>query len=256
MAESAENRIGFEDIFKDDIFTPVRQAGEALAKVLDEIEKRLKELQKQTIAAARGAEQNANGMRQVAKAVAEVKANSDALAKIEQQRIKLEEKLKALESDVAKEAEKLKFRIRDLTAEYKRRAAAETAAERAAQAMELANNRLEASYADLSNALNDLRERYKDLVVQGKANTEEAAKLRDAIVKLDRELKEIDFSVGQFQRNVGNYAQSFKEALTDFFPWGRAGGGSRFRAWFCGAAGRGCVSGGGGRRKGVCACGR
>jgi DNA repair exonuclease SbcCD ATPase subunit len=216
MAESAENRIGFEDIFKDDIFTPVRQAGEALAKVLDEIEKRLKELQKQTIVAARGAEQNANGMRQVAKAVAEVKANSDALAKIEQQRIKLEEKLKALESDVAKEAEKLKFRIRDLTAEYKRLAAAETAEERAKQALKLANKELMGSYADLSNALDDLRERYKDLVVQGKAGEDEAAQLRDAIVKLDRELKEIDFSVGQFQRNVGNYTQSFKEALAEF----------------------------------------
>jgi myosin heavy subunit len=247
MAESAENRIGFEDIFKDDIFTPVRQAGEALAKVLDEIEKRLKELQKQTIAAARGAEQNANGMRQVAKAISEVKANSDALAKVEQQRIRLEEKLKALESDVAKEVEKLKFRIRDVTAEYKRRAAAETAAERAAKAMELANNRLEASYADLSNALNDLRERYKDLVVQGKANTEEAAKLRDAIVKLDRELKEIDFSVGQFQRNVGNYAQSFKEALTDFFrgagPAGQAVLGLGFAAQRAGDAFR--AAGGG-----------
>jgi acyl-CoA thioesterase FadM len=217
MAESAENRIGFEDIFKDDIFTPVRQAGEALAKILDEIEKRLKELQKQIIEAARAAEQNANGLREVLKAIQGVRANSDALTKIQQQRVKLEEKLKALQNDVAKETEKLKFQIRDVTAEYKRRAAAETAAERATKAQELANNRLNASYADLSNALNDLRERYKDLVVQGKANTEEAAKLRDAIVKLDRELKEIDFSVGQFQRNVGNYAQSFKEALTDFF---------------------------------------
>jgi len=216
MAESAENRIGFEHIFKDDIFTPVKQAGEALAKVLDELEKRLKELQKQTIAAARGAELNANGVREVAKAISEVKANSDALAKVEQQRIRLEEKLKALESDVAKEVEKLKFQIRDVTAEYKRRAAAETAAERAAKAMELANNRVKASYADLSNALNDLRERYKDLVVQGKATEDEAVKLRDAIVKLDRELKEIDFSVGQFQRNVGNYTQSFKEALAEF----------------------------------------
>jgi DNA repair exonuclease SbcCD ATPase subunit len=247
MAESAENRIGFEDIFKDDIFTPVKQAGEALVKVLDEIEKRLKELQKQTIAAARSAEQNANGMRQVAKAVLEVKANSDALAKLEQQRIKLEEKLKALEAEVAKEVEKLKFQIRDVTAEYKRRSAAETAAERAAKAMELANNRLEASYADLSNALNDLRERYKDLVVQGKANTEEAAKLRDAIVKLDRELKEIDFSVGQFQRNVGNYAQSFKEALMDFFrgagPAGQAILGLGFAAQRAGDAFR--AAGGG-----------
>jgi uncharacterized phage infection (PIP) family protein YhgE len=216
MAESAENRIGFEDIFKDDLFTPVRQAGEALAKILDELEKRLKELQKQIIEAARAAEQNANGLREVIKAIQGVKANADALTRIQQQRVKLEEKLKALQSDVGKETEKLKFQIRDVTAEYKRRAAAETAAERAAKAMELANNRVKASYADLSNALNDLRERYKDLVVQGKATEDEAVKLRDAIVKLDRELKEIDFSVGQFQRNVGNYTQSFKEALAEF----------------------------------------
>jgi hypothetical protein len=159
----------------------------------------------------------------------------------------LEEKLKALQNDVAKETEKLKFQIRDVTAEYKRRAAAETAAERATKAQELATNRLNASYADLSNALNDLRERYKDLVVQGKANTEEAAKLRDAIVKLDRELKEIDFSVGQFQRNVGNYAQSFKEALTDFFrgagPAGQAVLGLGFAAQRAGDAFR--AAGGG-----------
>jgi len=247
MAESAENRIGFEDIFKDDIFTPVRQAGEALAKLLDELEKRLKELQKQTIAAARGAEQNANGMRQVAKAVNEVKANSEALAKIEQQRIKLEERLKGLESEVGKETAKLKFQIRELNEDYKRRIAAETAAERAAEAMELVNNRLEASYADLSDALDDLRERYKDLVVQGKANTEEAAKLRDSIVKLDKELKEIDFSVGQFQRNVGNYAQSFREALTDFLsgsgPAGQAVLGLGFAAQRAGDAFR--AAGGG-----------
>jgi hypothetical protein len=84
-------------------------------------------------------------------------------------------------------------------------------------------------------------------VVQGKANTEEAAKLRDAIVKLDRELKEIDFSVGQFQRNVGNYAQSFKEALTDFFrgagPAGQAVLGLGFAAQRAGDAFR--AAGGG-----------
>jgi hypothetical protein len=120
----------------------------------------------------------------------------------------------------------------------------------------LANKELKGSYADLSNALDDLRERYKDLVVQGKANTDEAAELRDAIAKLDRELKEIDFSVGQFQRNVGNYAQSFKEALTDFFrgagPAGEAVLGLGFAAQRAGDAFRG----GGGRRKGVCASGR
>jgi hypothetical protein len=74
MAESAENRIGFEDIFKDDIFTPVRQAGEALAKVLDDLEKRLKELQQQIIATARAIEPNANGLRQMVKALGDVKS--------------------------------------------------------------------------------------------------------------------------------------------------------------------------------------
>jgi DNA repair exonuclease SbcCD ATPase subunit len=247
MAESAENRIGFEDIFKDDIFTPVKQAGEALAKLLDELEKRLKDLQKQAIAAARQIEQNAKGMRETAKTINEVKLNADALAKVQEQRAKLEARLKAMEDEAAKAAAKLKFELRDLAAEYKRRAAAETAAERAAGAMELANNRLGASYADLSNALNDLRERYKDLVVQGQANTEEAARLRDAIVKLDRELKEIDYSVGQFQRNVGNYAQSFKEALGEFLrgagPAGQAVLGLGFAAQRAGEAFR--AAGGG-----------
>ncbi len=66
-------------------------------------------------------------------------------------------------------------------------------------------------------------------------------------MKLDRELKEIDFSVGQFQRNVGNYAQSFKEALTDFFrgagPAGQAVLGLGFAAQRAGDAFR--AAGGG-----------
>ncbi len=40
--------------------------------------------------------------------------------------------------------------------------------------------------------LEDLRERYKSLVMAGQANTEEASRLRDAIVQLDARIKETD----------------------------------------------------------------
>ena len=240
MAESAQNKVGFEDIFKDDVFSPVIKAARELEKVLSDIEARFKELQKGLIEKAKGAEKSAAGMRQAGKAVAELAQTTKQLDALEKERVKLQEKLKALEDARAKEIAKLKFQIRDTQAEYKRLAQAETAAARAAQALQLINDRTKASYADLSNALNDLRERYKDLVVSGQENTEEAAKLRDAIAKLDAELKKIDYSVGQFQRNVGNYAVSFRQALEDFFrgagPAGQAVLGLGFAAQRAGDA--------------------
>lgn len=61
------------------------------------------------------------------------------------------------------------------------------------------------TYRGLSTRLNILRNSYKDLVVQGKENTEQGRALRQEVVALDNQLKQIDASVGQYQRNVGNY---------------------------------------------------
>lgn len=72
-------------------------------------------------------------------------------------------------------------------------------------------------YNLLSKRLNDLRKDYKDLAVSGQENTKSARDMRVEIMKLDNQLKGVDGSVGQFQRNVGNYTKSlsvgFKSVL-------------------------------------------
>jgi TP901 family phage tail tape measure protein len=65
------------------------------------------------------------------------------------------------------------------------------------------------AYKEQSKLLNKLRNEYKDLAVQGKTNTKEAKDLLAQITKLDTKLKSVDASVGQYQRNVGNYGSAW-----------------------------------------------
>lgn len=65
------------------------------------------------------------------------------------------------------------------------------------------------AYDKLSNKLNRLRKEYKDLAVSEKASTKEAEDLLEEIQRLDKQLKKVDASAGQFQRNVGNYPKTF-----------------------------------------------
>lgn len=66
------------------------------------------------------------------------------------------------------------------------------------------------AYKEQSKLLNKLRNEYKDLAVQGKTNTKEAKDLLAQITKLDTKLKSVDASVGQYQRNVGNYGSAWE----------------------------------------------
>lgn len=77
-----------------------------------------------------------------------------------------------------------------------------------------ATDAVDGSYSRLSKQLNEARRRYKDLAAAEQESTEEAQKLISEITLLDRRLKAIDSSVGQYQRNVGGYT----EALSQFFP--------------------------------------
>lgn len=77
-----------------------------------------------------------------------------------------------------------------------------------------ATDAVDGAYSRLSKQLNDARRRYKDLAAAEQEGTDEAQKLISEITLLDRRLKAIDSSVGQFQRNVGGYS----EALAQFFP--------------------------------------
>jgi len=69
--------------------------------------------------------------------------------------------------------------------------------------------RTTSAYKEQSKLLNKLRNDYKDLAVQEKTNTKEAKDLLAQITKLDAKLKNVDASVGQYQRNVGNYGSAW-----------------------------------------------
>ncbi|MHC4379426.1 MAG: phage tail tape measure protein, partial [Planctomycetota bacterium] len=73
----------------------------------------------------------------------------------------------------------------------------------------LAEKGLVSEYQKQSATLNNLRKKYKDLIlVQGK-ETRATRKLRKEITTLDKRLKKVDAATGQFQRSVGNYGKAF-----------------------------------------------
>jgi len=77
-----------------------------------------------------------------------------------------------------------------------------------------ATDKANGAYRKLSKELNDQRNRYKDLAAAEQESSQEAKDLLISINNLDKKLKGIDATVGQFQRNVGGYT----EALGQFFP--------------------------------------
>lgn len=82
------------------------------------------------------------------------------------------------------------------------------AALRTAKAENATKEKTLSLYQQESRKLNDLRNAYKNLAVQNKGNTKEAKALLAQIVPLDAKLKAIDQTVGQSQRNVGNYGNA------------------------------------------------
>lgn len=79
------------------------------------------------------------------------------------------------------------------------------------------------SYRALNAELVRLRNSYKDLTAEERQGAFGARTIK-RIQELDRELKDIDASLGQFQRNVGNYSNSFNK-LGDALTGGLVTGG-------------------------------
>ena len=69
------------------------------------------------------------------------------------------------------------------------------------------------SYRALNAELVRLRNSYKDLTAEERQGAFGSRTIK-RIQELDRELKDIDASLGQFQRNVGNYGEAFQGVFT------------------------------------------
>ncbi len=238
MAKDSE-KLGYKDFFDEALFTPVIENVNALIAALQGLRDTIKagilptlnELKAAISAFTDNQKAGADEARKVAEAMSKASAAAKAYSKIQDEVNRLTAKKAALEDEAAKKAAKLRLEVKEAEKALKRYAQASTSSARAAEALAVAEKALKGqidanvtSYYHLSDALDDLRERYKSLVLAGQENTEEASRLRDAIVQLDARIKKVDAEVGQFQRNVGNYTKSFKDAMTEFLgASGKAG---------------------------------
>ena len=153
-------------------------------KEIEKLEKQIEDLIKANRALG-GSEEDLN----------EKKKQALKLAKEEQKLIK---KRNELTDEQSKKNAELKIEIQQLNKEIK---------EQAKENLGLTNE-----YDKQSKTLIKLRKEYKGLAAAGKENTEQAKKLLAEVQELDGKLKAIDKSVGQNQRNVGNYAEALDEA--------------------------------------------
>jgi len=146
-----------------------------------------------------------NTATELGKAIADIKKelkkveDVDSIQKLEKELVDL----KARQNEVNKEVrESVKARQAELTGVYKTTGA----------------------YDQLAKELNETRKQYKDLAAAEMGSSEEAQVLLRRITQLDSKLKDIDGSVGQFQRNVGNYSSAL-QGIGSALTGGLIGGG-------------------------------
>ena len=206
-------KIKASDIFSGDLTGKAIKEFEALIKVLERLEEQQKEVLKNS---AEGIKVNTKEYEQVkknTKAVNDFEQAEKELTATEKERIKLQKKLAQLNEEEYKQNVILKNQIQAKNKELK-----EEAKETLGQVK---------AYEKKAKLLNELRKQYKNLIVQEGKATKETRELKKEIQALDTELKDVDADVGQFQRNVGDYANAIKDAGSDIsgaFTGGLIGG--------------------------------
>ena len=200
----AEKVIKSEDIAQSDIFKDMRDSAAQTIPVMKELSTMLgsflNQTKEQVKANPLGSAQDINSMTSAYNT-----ATSAAQAKLKVDKEILEQEAK-LSTVLNEKTGKMNDNLVELA---KLRLANEEARK---QAKELAKEELglNSEYQKQSKTLNDLRKQYKDLALQNKGNTQEAKALLQQITSLDKKLKDVDATVGQHQRSVGNYSDAMK----------------------------------------------
>lgn len=194
----AEKIVENKDLFASDLVTKTIKDVQGLVNELDKLEKKIVDVakvQKSVI----NTEDN--------KSIQSIKRTNDALTKlnkasemsetISKNKIKLESRLKIARKDSIQENEELKVLISEQNKINKTLAKEKLG--------------LVSAYEKESKRLNELRKQYKNLAVSEKGSSKEAKALLIQITALDTKLKAVDRTVGQSQRNVGNYTGAFQK---------------------------------------------
>jgi hypothetical protein len=196
-------KISSSDLFEqEDLFKGVRDSATKTLAVFNELQTELK-------ATAQGLKNELSANTQASTAqLKQFSAASEQANKLMKQAVEIE-KLKAQADQQKIKAEQEIVKLQKMQAQELARVAKEQE-----KATKLAQNEGSA-YAKLSKELNNARKAYKDLAVTNQTNTQEAKDLLETITRLDGELKKVDATVGQHQRNVGNYEGATRNLKTE-----------------------------------------
>ena len=198
-------KIREQDIFQGDIFANSKKSAESYITSLNALQGELKEMlsiNKQLLTQSSKELKTTEQLQKKTQAIQNITKANKGLNDVEVQKLKTEQELEKLAQQRERtEQQRQKTRVQTRKEE-------ERLAKIKAKNLKLAKQE-NSTYAMQSKKLNELRKRYKDLAIQNKQNTTEGKKLLKTIQQLDTRLKKVDKSVGQSQRNVGNYTSAW-----------------------------------------------
>jgi len=209
MPQKIENK----DIFSADFLEPQKKSFKEIIELIKLMESEMKDVLKvQQQLVKTSDKKSVEGLKKRQRAVQSVNQVSKEMLKLEKQRKVASSQLQLAETQEAKAVAATRIEL----ARKKKAVKDEILAEKG----------LVGEYKKQSTRLNDLRKKYKDLIlVQGK-ETRQTRKLKKEITSLDTKLKKVDASVGQFQRSVGNYGKAFGKVTGVLRSFGLAVGGA------------------------------
>jgi TP901 family phage tail tape measure protein len=142
---------------------------------------------------------------------------TDLLAKVNDEKNKIKEtnaQLVAIEKQITAEKNKSNKAYQDQNRELTKLRTLNS--ERQKQIKQEARDQLGLTnaYDRLTKSLSEAQRKYKDLAASQGINSNAAKAQQRVVEDLDKKVKVIDASAGQFQRNVGNYPKTFQAATS------------------------------------------
>ena len=208
MPQKIENK----DIFSPDFLEPQKKSFKEIIELIKLMESEMKDVLKvQQQLVKTSDKKSVEGLKKRQRAVQSVNQVSKEMLKLEKQRKAASAQLQIAETKEAKAVAATRIEL----ARKKKAVKDEILAEKG----------LVSEYQKQSATLNNLRKKYKDLILTQGKETRATRKLRREITTLDKRLKKVDAATGQFQRSVGNYGKAFGKVTGVLRNFGLAVGG-------------------------------
>lgn len=195
------------------------QTGKNLGSVVSDLDKKMASAANSATALGKAQKESNIQAEQSAKVY---KAEAGSLESLTNRRIQLRNAIASQKKDQKEDADLLRRGIISRAEFNKRMAESEGIIQRNTISLQntnkainehiLINGRLAGEYKRLSLTLESARMKLKDMAASGTASSKALRDQQKVVEDLDRKIKAIDASAGQFQRNVGNYPRTFGAA--------------------------------------------